>query len=463
MQKRKLSRTKLWVSTIAGLVGTIVACSDDASDEPDGAAGRGSHGGIGAIGGGGSSGGGAAGAGEGGTGENGGMAGAGEGGTGGMADAGAAGTAGGGASGCDPQSYEVLKEEDQTVARVIVWPDQHRVGILGAAGEGVDVYELEGGGVTPVETLGPEDLDLPEAGDILDIAAYGDGFWALVDAEPGGNVELQVVLWQRSTGVETILPMPEPGDAHTLVARDDRVAVSLGGSVFVARRDADTWAWDDPIHEPGRTLAPLALQGNVVFVGVRELTRLDDDPDLYAWGGAGGAHAGGQGGSGGAEPSSRSARVDVYVNGQPLERHEALGNPARAIELEVGEGNYLITETNSFWGSLRAALEVYGESGSLRRLTEVPVRSAGDGEDGAFDAALFGERLFVANCESGLLTGLWPEAGEGEPGDGVTLVPFEGPWSDSDRWCSPIEVEVLDGVLVVGGDNLVFARLCNDE
>jgi hypothetical protein len=450
---RKLYRTKLWVSAIAGLVGTIVACSEDTADEPDGAAGRNSHGGIGAIGGGGSAGGGAAGAGAGGTGENGGMAGT-----------GAAGAAGGGASGCDPQSYEVLKEEDQTVARVIVWPDQDRVGILGATGEGVDVYELDGDGVTAVEALGPEDLDLPETGNILDVAASGNGFWALVDAEPGGDVELQMVLWQRSTGIETILPMPEPGNAHTLVASDDRVAVSLGGSVFVARREADTWAWDDPIHEPGRTLAPLAVQENVVFVGVRKLTRLDDDPDLYAWGGAGGAggsHAGGQGGSGGAEPSSRSARVDVYVNGQLLERHETLGNPARAIPLDVGEGGgYLITETNSFWGSYDAALELYGESGTLQRLTEVPVQSAGDGEDGAFDAALFGERLFVANCESGLLTGLWPEAANGNPGDGVTLVPFEGPWSD--RWCSPIEVEVLDGVLVVGGDNLVFARLCTE-
>ena len=112
----------------------------------------------------------------------------------------------------------------------------------------------------------------------------------------------------------------------------------------------------------------------------------------------------------------------------------------------------MVDRRDSFWSSYRAALEWLGPSGTLTPLADIPVLSQGDGIDGAYDLAVRGDQVFVANCESGLLRGLWEE-------DAVELEKVSGPWAP-DGECSPQQVELAEDVLVLAGTRLDFVRPC---
>lgn len=104
---------------------------------------------------------------------------------------------------------------------------------------------------------------------------------------------------------------------------------------------------------------------------------------------------------------------------------------------------------------MNAALEWLNPAkDELRNLSKVPVLSSGDGEDGAFGAAVKGSTVFVANCESGLRSGPWQ-------GDNATLSPLWNPPDASFSRCDPKAVHVFDDLLVIVGGQLTFARVCD--
>jgi hypothetical protein len=157
--------------------------------------------------------------------------------------------------------------------------------------------------------------------------------------------------------------------------------------------------------------------------------------------------------------SLREARLEVCdLEGNVLKTHPLAGNPAVALATPDG---WLIGETNSFWGSYQAALELLGESRELRRMSDVPVNSSGDGEDGAFDLAFLGDRLLVAGCESGVLAAPWPAAPWSAPE--LKLTPVRGPWSAYGTGvCSPRDIETAADVAAVGIEGkLLFLRACD--
>jgi hypothetical protein len=191
---------------------------------------------------------------------------------------------------------------------------------------------------------------------------------------------------------------------------------------------------------PNRWLTPLAFDGDELLVGIQEVQR-----GLQGEGGGGG-----EGGEGGAGGSSAALLERWSLTGTRLASYETLGDPSVAIRARDG---WLIGETNSFWGSYRAAVEWLSPEGSLEQLAEVPVQSSGDGTDGAYDLALRDQDLLVANCESGLLRGQWGDAA-------VELSEVPGPWSSDFATCSPSQVEIVDDVLITAGSALEFSRFC---
>lgn len=359
------------------------------------------------------------------------------------------GTGGGGCEG----PYQVLKVLegvfsnywDHTSSRNLVgWPALHRVAVN--TSEGVQVYAVEADGVTLLETITPADLGV--SGEISEIVAYGEEFVALVREEDHD----EIVSWHGEQGPERLpaFQVPEQSRASHLVAdaSSGTIALSLGAALIVASHsgDDDTWLWSDLIVDE-RPLTPLMVVDNMILVGVEEALS-----------------------NGSGEKEWIPARVEWRSkNGAVLESFETQGNPSTALYVgeDVGgafdEGlSFLIGETNSFWGSYQAALELYGEAGTLSSLAKVPVQSGGDGTDGAFDLAIVGDRLFVANCESGLLTGAWPDDPWAPSTPQIGLRPLLGPWQPDLILgvCSPTAIEAIDDVIVVGGENVVFARLC---
>jgi hypothetical protein len=365
-------------------------------------------------------------------------------------EAGNGGSAGqGGGPGC-VDGLRVVKVVQASVGEIIGWPAQRRVGVS-VSGERVVLYELsEDSGVTVAETLGVEDLGLSADGSISWLTRFGDGF--LVQGVTGGaSSEPRIVNWQPGAPLETV-PSPEPSSGwFTITAADPEIGIAAAtrDGVRLATLDSDTWTWSEPFDDGARRHVPLALEDDRILVGVEEA-------DRFSMGGAGNEGGAAAGGAGGAVdlPSSSQARLEWWtVQGQQLETHAAEGNPQVAVKVSEG---WLIGETNSFWGSYRAGIELLLDSGGLRKLTDVPVISAGDGTDGALDLALLGSRLLVANCESGLRVGDWSTSS-------VTLSSLPGPWHPrAAGYCSPSRIEVQGDFAVIGGtDTLVFARACD--
>jgi hypothetical protein len=431
-----LGNRVVWVATglALSLLGSGVGCSDDESSPPKGTGGSvGTGGHLGTTGG------------EMGPPRTGGAPGAG---TGGIAEAGSAGTvtgpggaAGGGAGGADGGGcngpYEVLKSIAHSTSALVSWPELHRVGVDGS--EGVEIYEVTGDGVELIETVGPQDLELGDDESIQRFAAYGKGLVVLVRGTDGQRL----VRWDPEDGASNLLTWMGAEPARYLIASSasERVAVGSSHSAWVATETDGEWSWAMPILIPERYLTPLALLKDGVLLGIDE-----------------GYDAGSGGASSDSELPARVERWDLAST--RTESYPSAGNPRMALELGNEQQSYLVAETNSFWGSYRAALERYDASGALVPLRQVPVISAADGEDGASDLAIVGEQLFVANCESGLLTTAAPDAESDQALPPLT--PLEGPWTpDGPGDCSPHQVEAVDDVLVVGARTEVFfARLC---
>jgi hypothetical protein len=256
--------------------------------------------------------------------------------------------------------------------------------------------------------------------------------------------ESTLVRWNGSDDVEELLS--SPGGFMEVGAVDENygIAVSARHGVYIARLEGSEWSWSAPISRPGRDLWPLAFGDDVLLVGMAEVISLDDvSPEREGFGGL----------------KLFDAGVEVYdLQGEALESHPLVGNPSVALATPAG---WLIGETNSYFGSYHAALELLGESGELRRVSDVPVTSARDAGDGAYDLALFGDRLLVAGCESGMLGAQWPAAPWSAPE--LELTPVRGPWGpDRTGVCSALAVETAADVAAVGIDGkLLFLRACD--
>ena len=147
--------------------------------------------------------------------------------------------------------------------------------------------------------------------------------------------------------------------------------------------------------------------------------------------------------------------LEVSENGELLRAHVAVGNPGSPAHVD---GGWLFPETNSYWGSHQAGLEwLDPSSGTLRTLTEVPVRSSVDGMDGAYAVATLGETVYVANCESGLLGASWST-------ESLTLGEIGDFAPGAIGSCSAQDVVGAGSILMLTtASELVFARPCSGD
>jgi hypothetical protein len=417
-------------------IAAVVACSDDdGGPTPIGAAGQdpgaAGQGGSTPVGGGGSGGGGDA----------------------------AAGAGAGGTAECE-NGLSLVERVDVRPSALVSWPEQRRFGVLGE--QAVTIYEVEASGdVALVETVEASALGAGPDAAIASIAAYGTGFVALV--QPNAAVlEPQLVRWTADGEVEALIAAPLGTNAIGAAAEGIGIAVASYAAtvpaLFVATVEDDVWSWSAAMEdEQGRRLKPLGFGDGVMVVGVMERWQEPfGEPGAGGAGGAGGADGGGAGGAG--EPddvpaSSQPARIELWslVTNTRVEAHETVGNPTTAVLTTDG---WLIGETNSFWGSYQAAIELLGEAGDLRTLTRVPVISSIDNNDGAYDLAQLGDRVLVAGCESGLMAGDWSTSS-------VNLAEVTGPWHGPQAFCSPTAIEVVaDVAALMARDSVFFVRAC---
>lgn len=345
-------------------------------------------------------------------------------------------TNGGGTGGTAPACSEAVKPLvaiEQRGGRVVTWPDSPLIAV--SSPRAIDIYDstLPDEEVSSaVIQLNAESLGLSDDDELTAVEAYGSGLAVAI-----GRPVLSVIEFVDLEGTELRPPVTVDDTVYRFRVTSERIAVSRNGGVYVGRFDQDDWVWAGPIRYEDRYAFPLAFDGDSLFVSVSE-----------------GYGSAGAGGAGGADPGSHfsSARLERANDAaEVLESFETVGNPERLVRVDDG---WLVTESNSYWGSYEAALEwLPSERGELATLTQVPVISAGDGADGAMDAAVYGDRLYVANCESGLLSGLWSrQTLELEP---VTAHPA----AESGR-CDPQWLGIATDLLVTTGRSLFMARLC---
>lgn len=320
---------------------------------------------------------------------------------------------------------------------IVSWSAERRVAV-GLVNE-IAIFDLEpasgDGSVRLVERLSASDAGLSE----------DDGFRQLFVDEQGLlllTFHGRVLSWQPEAGFSELTHMPDelPYLTGGLADATHGVVIAYRDALYHAQVVDGEWSWQLLGSVPNRWLRPLAFDGDELLVGIEEVPRGQEG-------------YGGEGGAGGASDASgtNAALLERWsLTGARLASYETLGDPTVAIRARDG---WLIGETNSFWGSYRAAVEWLSPEGVLQQLAEVPVRSSGDGTDGAYDLALRGQDLLVANCESGLLRGQWSDAR-------VELSEVPGPWSPDFASCSPSQVEIVGDVLVTAGSGLEFSRFC---
>jgi hypothetical protein len=139
---------------------------------------------------------------------------------------------------------------------------------------------------------------------------------------------------------------------------------------------------------------------------------------------------------------------------QPLTRLVSLAWPLTPVRVPEG---WLVPESSSFWDGCRSALELLDVPGSsLSFLERPPCISSLDGPDGAFDAALFGEELLLANGEAGVLRTSWDPQQLSVPFS-TDLTPQSWP---SVPWM-PVQIEAVEDLAVILGDGTIaVARVC---
>jgi len=348
----------------------------------------------------------------------------------------------GGEAGADSRcesGFNVLDVADGFTGNLVTWPEQQRIAFWTSSStiRVVDVSAVAmGGPVASLAELSNESFGLTSDWRIQ-VVQYGDGL--LVTASR--LRQARVFSWHVGSGVNEIAVTLPPNSGPI------QLADPIAGLVFVgddqkihrARERDGVWSLGAAIGVSTQFRSPLAFDGDDLLLGLRESNRSYD---------AGETGSGGEAGSAGGV----SAAVERWnANDELVASYRAVGNPRVA---KRARGGFLIGETNSFWGSYRAALEWLAPGNdALQTLTHVPVRSAGDGEDGAFGVAVSGDRVFVANCESGLLSGLWE-------GSSASLSPLWTPHAAPIGECDPTSVQVLGELLLVAGEQLTFARWC---
>ncbi|MEI9940850.1 MAG: hypothetical protein WDO69_26845 [Pseudomonadota bacterium] len=326
--------------------------------------------------------------------------------------------------------------------RAVVWPEQQRVAFTTSTGtiEVDDTSALASSGrLARLAELSNETFNLTSDWSINWPIKYGDGL--LLAASDGGNTK--IFSWHVDTGsTELLVPLPARSEFISIADPEAGIAFVAGDLIYRAIEDGGVWLVGAPIGVSEQRRTPLAFDGDDLLVGLEESGRLYDGAE---------AGSGGEGGAAG----GWTAKLERWNSaGELIASYPAVGNPRVATP---SRGGWLIGETNSFWGSYEAALEwLTSAKDELRTVSKVPVQSAGDGEDGAFGVAVDGDRVFVANCESGLLGGSWQ-------GSSVLLAPLWAPPVKMNGACDPQSVQMLGNLLVIGGAQLTFARLCADE
>lgn len=321
--------------------------------------------------------------------------------------------------------------DDMQIGTIVTWPEQGRVAVTDNVHNVIQVFTVTDVSVEWTEAFKPQELRAGAA-HISGLAKYGDGFVAVV-ANEAPPIQQYIVEVQGMDAPKTILTLAEGEQVAAFVA-DPQSAIAVqtwsrdGSKLQLAKKGSTTWK----VLAEGSRQAPLALDGDRLLVGVSEALRGFDD-------GAGGA--GGAGGASGAGGLDRSAHVRwLDLDGNQLQDFVAFGDATVAVKDDAG---WLIGETNSFWGSYNAGIELLTDSG-LKLLTKVPVISAGDGTDGAYDLIHHGNRVLVANCESGLLQSAFSASK-------LTLSPITGPWDLGAGECGPTAIEAVGDTIVIGG------------
>jgi hypothetical protein len=346
---------------------------------------------------------------------------------------GGAGGAGGEQASCDG-GLQVLRAV--SARAFVVWPEQQRVASRTPAGT-IQIDDVsavaEGGPFRSVAELSIETFGLTKDWNLSALLEYGDGL--LVIATDGEQTK--IFSWQEGTGAAELAVSAPPQSQLSVADPEAGLVFVAHGALYRVTEHAGTWVVGARIETTGQWRTPLAFDGDDLLVGLEESPRFYDE--------------GGSGGEAGA-PSVWSAELERWNSASELvASYPAVGNPRVAIP---ADGGWLIGETNSFWGSYEAALEWLNPAkDELRTLSHVPVHSSGDGEDGAFGVAVSGSRVFVANCESGLLSGRWQ-------GNAVELSAL-GKKAEFDD-CDPTSVHAIGELLVLGGQQLTFARLCDE-
>lgn len=296
-----------------------------------------------------------------------------------------------------------------------------------------DLASLLPGGQPQSHRFTAEELGLSSLERLSDARVFQNELFV---AGPEGIAVVPVDGSAEATLLETPL-----GNNFNLALGDGFLAVSSLTDFAIATRTGDAWQWTDALPLPavgGRVVGAL---GGEVLVSVKEQRVTNED---------------------GTKRFVSGELLRVSLAGEILARYPTRGN---AVSARERAGGLLVSEVNSYWGSLKAALEWLGpEESELRSLSDVPVISATDGDDGAFGTALIdsgaaGKVLYVANGESGLRRGSWST-------DAITLESVKGPWDgESGRSSGITSVASADGVLVVPGVDakLYFLKPCADE
>jgi len=318
--------------------------------------------------------------------------------------------------------------------QVVVWPEQQRVAFRTAAGT-IQIHDVsavaEGGEFQSVAELSHQTFGLTNGWNLGLPLKYGDGL--LVTANDA--TQIRVFAWHAGTAATELGVSLPRGSELSVADPEGGLAFVTKGELYRAIERAETWEIGARIGASGQGRTALAFDGDDLLVGLEESQR-----DYQGEAGAAG------------EAGGWSARLERWSSANELvTSYPAVGNPRVATP---ADGGWLIGETNSFWGSYQAALEwLPPAKDALRTLTHVRVHSAGDSEDGAFGVAISGDRLFVANCESGLMSGKWP-------GNTVQLTPLGKEPEVS--FCDPRSVSAIGKLLVLTGQQLDFALLCGE-
>jgi hypothetical protein len=365
-------------------------------------------------------------------------------GTGGVAEPGTGGASGasGGAAECD-DGLQVLAVESAPQATVIAVPDRAAVMavIRGAAAPNSDIVlyrdlaSLVPGGHPQSRRFTADDLGLSSLERLSEVKVFGNELFV---ATPEGVAI--ATLDDNAGGVRLSSPLV---DNFYLAPGDGFLAVSSISEFAIATRTGEAWQWTSTLPFPD------ARRGRVIgSIGREVLISLDEQPANTV-----------------EDATSRfipAELVRVSLEGQTVARYLTRGNAVAPMEKN---GGLLFPELNSFWGSMKAALEWLEPGGDeLRNLSDVPVISATDADDGAFataviDAGAAGELLYVANGETGLRRGPWST-------DALELASVRGPWDGGFARSSGISSLASAGsVLVVPGvdQKLYFLKVCSEE